>query len=193
MASVALDSNLSRIFCDRAFAFHKGILHSSISSNCFMGGVGQYSHVSTPRFIVTHTYSNPDDCSHLAEAMQLCPQARATATIQRPHRRRPGRSPELGRRQRTATTLQLFMVSRPYGPPVFVWAGPYEMAFLAFQKSKKSCSGLFSAVVGMLSGVSRVVAIHPLIHSIPQPWVHQSFGPVLALRRDEFHPQPQPI
>ena len=84
-------------------------------------------------------------------------------------------------------------VSRPYGPPVFVWAGPYEMAFRAFQKSKKGCSGLFSAVVGTLSGVSRVVAIHPPIHSIPQPWVQQSFGPALALWRDEFHPQPQPI
>ena len=59
---------------------------------------------------------------------------------------------------------------------------------------KKLYSGLFSAVVGTLSGVSRVVAIHPLIHSIPQPWVHQSFGPVLALWRDEFlHPRPQPI
>ena len=64
----------------------------------------------------------------------------------------------------------------------------------ASKVEKKLYSGLFSAVVGTLSGVSRVVAIHPLIHSIPQPWVHQSFGPVLALWRDEFlHPRPQPI
>ena len=47
-------------------------------------------------------------------------------------------------------------VSRPYGPPVFVWAGPYEMAFRALQKSKKSCIVAFFQPWSARSQVFRV-------------------------------------
>ena len=46
----------------------------------------------------------------------------------------------------------------------------------------------------LLSRFPLFAAVDPLVNSIPQPGIHQSFGSSLALQRDELlHPRQQPI